>query len=114
MSLFPVQADSCTFVVAAPAPEDPFVNGVRLAAAGNFTRACLAGAVNDGVGGLRFDANGAVLVVDSSAGLPANTTYSGGLPISPAGALCVGSGPTASYNQGMSFIGNGSLKGGIV
>lgn len=114
MSLFPVQANSCTFVTTAPAPADPFRGGVRLGAAGNYTLACLSGDVNTGVGGLRFDADGAVLVEDSTAGLPDGTVYSNGLPISPAGALCVSTDVAVQYNQGMPFTANGSLKGSIV
>lgn len=113
MSLFPVQSGACSFVALPPNPEDPFRNGIRVFAADNGTRACLAGDVNDGTYGLRFDPNGAVLVVDSTAGLPSGTTYANGLPIAPSGALCVADDTTTWYNQGLPYTANGSIRGTI-
>ena len=114
MSLFPVQSGSCTFVLAAPDANDPFRNGIRLFDTGNGTRACTSGDVNTGTAGLRFNAAGAVLVEDTTAGLPAGTTYSNGLPISPDGALCVADDAAAYYNAGLPYAANGSIAGVIV
>jgi len=114
MSLFPVTSEQCQFVAATPLATDAFRNGIRIQAGDNGTRACLAGAVNVGTNGLLFDPNGAVLVQDTTAGLPPGTIYSGGLPIAPSGALCVDSGAAVTYNQGMPYTANGSIKGIVI
>lgn len=112
MSLFPVHNDACGFNLAGVIPQDYFRNGVLLNAAGTVTKAALAGGVNF-QNGLQFTANGQVIVVDSTLGLPAGTTYVNGLPLSPAGALCVSSDAAVSYNHGLPFTENGSIRGVI-
>jgi hypothetical protein len=114
MSLFPVQSGSCSFVALPSLPQDPYRNGVRLFATGNATRATTVGPYTVGVSGLLFDAEGKVLVVDSTAGLPPGTAYNNGLPISPAGELCVADDATVSYNHGMPYTANGSIRGTIL
>lgn len=115
MSLFPVVAGQCPFGLAAVAATDAAREGVILNAAGTLTRAALAAGVgaNVGTAGLTFTATGQLLVVDATAGLPANTIYNNGLPISPAGALCVANAAAAYFNHELPYAANGAIAGTI-
>jgi len=60
--------------------------------------------------GLSFDATGRVFYTDATAGLPAGTTFAGGLPFSPSGALCVSSGSVSTWGNGIPFAANGAVS----
>ena len=60
--------------------------------------------------GLSFDATGRLFYVDATAGLPANTTYCSGLPITPAGALCISTNAPATWSNGVPFVTNGAVS----
>lgn len=60
--------------------------------------------------GLSFDATGRVFYTDATAGLPAGTTFAGGLPFSPSGALCVSSGAVSTWGNGIPFAANGAVS----
>lgn len=114
MSLFPVdQSNLCIFSTAIGMTVFAR-NGVFLRP-NNVTQATVAGVhSNYGVGGLSFDADGSVRIVDSQAGLPAGTQYQNGLPMTPDGRLCVdgsGAAQAVAYNHGMPYTANGSIAG---
>ena len=60
--------------------------------------------------GLSFDATGRLFYVDATAGLPANTTYCSGLPITPTGALCISTNAPATWSNGVPFVTNGAVS----
>lgn len=110
MALFPITADKVQLSTTAPVATDVFVCGVLCDAADAVARASLTGGVQYS-GGLLRTALGQIVYVDATAGLPAGTQYVNGLPLSPAGALCVSSGAMATYSNGIPFAANGAVAG---
>jgi hypothetical protein len=110
MALFPILADKVQLSTVAPVGTDATVNGILRDAANTAARAALAGGAQVSNGLLRT-ALGQLVYVDATGGLPAGTQFVNGLPISPAGALCVSSGPMVSYSNGIPFAANGAVAG---
>ena len=96
-----------TAVVAAT---DTFKNGV-LTSAADLTKAIASGGDEYANGLLLTDA-GQVRYVDATAGLPADTVWTNGLPRS-SGALCISTGPVSTYSNGIPFAANGAVAAAI-
>jgi hypothetical protein len=107
--LFPIANDAIQLTSAAPVSADQFSNGIRLKADASAAYGATSGGTQV-QNGLLLDANGAVIYVDATAGLPANTQYVNGLPISSAGALCVSTGPVDEWQNGMPLAANGAIS----
>lgn len=60
--------------------------------------------------GISYDATGRLFYVDATAGLPAGTTYAGGLPFNSSGALCVSSDAASTWVNGVPFAANGAVS----
>ncbi|WP_175224618.1 hypothetical protein [Achromobacter ruhlandii] len=106
MALFPIVSDKASFVTGVVAPTDTFKDGLRWAA--DKVRAA-AGLTPAGFSqGLPVDVDGRLCLLDATAGLPADTTYSNGLPIS-AGQLCISVDAMATYSNGIPMSANGAV-----
>ncbi|MDQ0084574.1 hypothetical protein J2W35_004943 [Variovorax boronicumulans] len=108
MALFPILADKVQLSTVAPVGTDAFVCGILRDASNAVARASLAGGAQFSNGLLRT-ALGQVVYVDATAGLPANTQFVDGLPLSPTGALCCSSAAAVSYSNGIPFAANGAV-----
>lgn len=108
MSLFPISGDKIQLTTAAVDAIDAYQNGVRVSAGTPLARASTSGGaqVNNG---LLMSNTGQVVYVDATAGLPANTQYCNGLPLSSAGALCTSTDAMATYSNGIPFVANGAV-----
>jgi len=96
-----------TVVVAAT---DTFKNGV-LTSADDLAKAIASGG-DEYTNGLLLTDAGQVRYVDATAGLPAGTVWSNGLPRS-AGALCISTDPVSTYSNGIPFAANGAVAAAI-
>lgn len=108
MPILPVSNNAAQITTAAPQAKDQFSNGIRLLADGTT----FFGAVTGGQqvqNGLLLTSTGAIVYVDATAGLPDGTLYVNGLPISPAGALCVSTGGVDEWVNGLPMASNGAL-----
>jgi hypothetical protein len=112
MSLFPIASDKAQLTTAAVAGGDNYVNGILTNSLNTLARAATAGGTV-WQNGLLFTPTGQVVYVDATAGLPANTQYCNGLPLSSTGALCISTGATATYSNGLPFVANGALSAQI-
>lgn len=111
MSLFPVQpSEVCAFDLLPVVSADQPRHGIYLRSNG-AVKSTLGPATKVGVGGLLFNDEGALFV---EYGVPVGTTYANGIPVSPAGAVCVEDTPAVSYNQGMPYTASGAIAGFIV
>lgn len=108
MALFPISSNAVQLNTTTPTAADQFSNGIRLKADNSAVFAALSGG-GQYQNGFLLDANGAVICVDATSSLPAGTQYTNGLPISPAGALCVSTGPVDEWIGGLPFAANGAL-----
>jgi hypothetical protein len=64
--------------------------------------------------GLLLTDAGQVRYLDTTAGgLPADTVWTNGLP-SSGGALCVSTGPLATYSNGIPFTASGAVRAAII
>ena len=112
MSEFPINAGgTVSFSLTAPIATDAVLNGV-LVGAGPVVRAATSGGTNT-QNGLRTTNLGQLLVVDSTAGLPAGTIVAGGLPFANTGALCVSNAAVSVVLNGIPFAANGGVAGSI-
>lgn len=107
MALFPVISDAVQLGTAAPAVTDTYRNGVLINAADTLARASTTGGAQYN-NGLLMTALGQVVYVDATAGLPAGTQYTNGLPLS-GGALCISTGSAATYSNGLPMAANGAV-----
>lgn len=109
MSLFPIAADKIQLTTAAVGVTDQFQNGILVTAGTPLARAATSGGaqVNNG---LLMTATGQAVYVDATGGLPANTQFCNGLPISSAGALCISTNDAASYSNGLPMAANGAVS----
>jgi hypothetical protein len=110
MSLLPVAANGKVALnTVAPAAGDNYQGGLLIAPDGSI-RAAIGNPnsiqVTQGFG---FTNSGQLCYTDSSAGLPANTTWVNGLPFNPQGALCTSSNAIASVSGGVPFDANGAV-----
>jgi hypothetical protein len=108
MALFPIIDDKVQFSTDAIEATDTFRNGVVISADDTKCRASLTGGV-EFCNGLLLSSTGQVIFVDATSGLPLGTTYVNGIPISPAGAVCVSSDPMATYSNGLPYTASGAL-----
>jgi len=108
MALFPVSSNVVQIQTATPTSSDQFSNGVRLKsdASAVFVATSGGGQISNG---MLLDANGAVICVDATSGLPAGVQYVNGLPINSDGALCVSSNAVDEWINGLPFDANGAL-----
>lgn len=93
---------------AAVGATDTYRNGLRVNADETAVLASTSGG-DEVSNGLLLTANGQVVYVDATSGLPANTEYINGLPISPSGALCVSTDAAATYSNGTPMTANGAV-----
>ena len=112
MAVLTVTSDVVLLGTAAPAATDTFVNGILTSATGGLNRAIASGGDEYSQGLLMTDA-GQVRYVDATAGLPGDTTWSNGLPLS-AGALCISTNAVSTYSNGIPFAANGAVCAGII
>jgi hypothetical protein len=109
MSLFPIASEKIQLTTAAVGATDQFQNGVLVTSGTPLARAATSGGaqVNNG---LLMSNTGQVIYVDATAGLPANTQFCNGLPISSAGALCISTDDVATYSNGLPMAANGAVS----
>ncbi len=103
MSTLTVTSGAVLLGIGAIQPTDTFTNGVLTSATGGDE-------YSNGL--LRIDA-GQIRYVDATAGLPAGTTWTNGLPLS-GGALCISTNSAATYSNGIPFAANGAVAAGII
>lgn len=103
-----VASDKVPLTTAAVGVTDAIRNGLRLNADETQVRASTSEGdeVNNG---LLMTVDNQVVYVDATAGLPANTQFANGLPISSAGALCISTDAMATYSNGIPFAANGAV-----
>jgi hypothetical protein len=106
MPVLPVLNNKVQLTTAAVAAIDAFQNGV-LTTTTSLARAVSSGGDEYSNGLLLTDA-GQVRYVDATAGLPAGTVWTNGLPRS-SGALCVSTDAFSSYSNGVPFAANGAV-----
>lgn len=109
---FPIVADAVQLGTAAPSATDNWSNGILLNELDTLARAALAGGTAVSSGLLMTDL-GQVVYLDATAGLPADTQYTNGLPMS-GGALCVSTAAAANYSNGIPFSPNGAVTAVVV
>ncbi len=109
MALFPIAADKIQLTSAAVGVTDAYQNGVRVTAGTPLARAATSGGAQFN-NGLLMSATGQVVYVDATAGLPANTQYCNGLPLSSTGALCISTNDMAVYSNGIPMAANGAVS----
>lgn len=112
MATLTVTSDAVLLGIGAIQPTDTFTNGILTSASGGLNRAVPAGGDEYSNGLLMTDA-GQVRYVDATAGLPADTTWTNGLP-SSGGALCISTNAVATYSSGIPFVTNGAVAAGII
>lgn len=108
MALFPISGDKIQLTSAAVGATDAYQNGVRVSAGTPLARAATSGGAQFN-NGLLMSNTGQVVYVDATAGLPANTQYANGLPLSSTGALCISTNSMATYSNGIPFVSNGAV-----
>jgi hypothetical protein len=59
--------------------------------------------------GIQRTASGAIYCVDATAGLPAGTTWTNGLPFNTLGALCIANNAVVTWSNGIPFDANGAV-----
>ena len=96
-------------LAAAPGGADNYVLGLLRDAGNTGVRASLTGGAQFS-NGLLLAPLGQVVYVDATAGLPANTQYVNGLPLSSVGELCISTDPAATWSSGLPFAANGALS----
>ena len=112
MSTLTVTSGAVLLGTAAPAVTDTYQNGVLTSATGGLNRAISTGGDEYSNGLLRTDA-GQLRYVDATAGLPVDTTWTNGLPLS-GGALCISTNAASTYSNGIPFAANGAVAAGII
>lgn len=112
MALFPIASDKVQLTTAAVAGTDNFCNGILINSLNTLARAATTGGALYSQGFLMSN-SGQVIYVDATAGLPANTTFSEGVPFAPTGELCISTGATVTWSNGLPFVANGALSAQI-
>lgn len=110
MTTFTVSSDKVQFSTAAVGASDVYLNGVRLASDGKVKASTSASTITNQ--GVPMTADGQVSIVDATAGLPADTVWLNGVPIS-SGQVCYSTGTVTSYLNGMPYVANGALAATI-
>lgn len=109
MSLFPIASDKIQLTSAAVDATDAYQQGVRVSAGTPLARAATSGGAQFN-NGLLMSNTGQVVYVDATAGLPANTQYCNGIPLSSTGALCISTDAMATYSNGLPMAANGAVS----
>ena len=112
MPALTVTSNAVLLGTAAVAATDTFQNGVLTSATGGLNRAISSGGDEYSNGLLRTD-SGQLRYVDATAGLPAGTQWTNGLPLS-GGALCISTDAMATYSNGIPFAANGAVAAGVI
>ena len=107
MSLLPVVSGQVALDSTATSASDVFNGGIRFAQAGQAKCTTDVGTFFNQ--GIPMTADGAVSVVDATAGLPAGTTFSSGLPIS-GNRLCVSTNVVSVTANGITFDAAGAVS----
>lgn len=112
MSLLPVKTGAGrVYLRSGQNASDAFLNGLRV----TFDEQVrvIAAAPVQFSSGWGMSAIGNLCYIDATAGLPAGTTYSNGLPFTPDGRLCISTDPVAVISGGIPFVANGSVAATI-
>lgn len=109
-SIFSVINNAVQLTTASVSATDTFRNGV-LTTTAQLNRAIASGG-DEYTNGLLLTDAGQVRYVDATAGLPADTVWSNGLPKS-GGALCISTDPVSTYSNGIPFAANGAVAAAI-
>lgn len=111
MSLFPISGDKIQLTTGAVGlgALDTYQNGVRVTASTPYVRAATSGGTQFS-SGLLMSSVGQLIFVDATAGLPANTQYCNGIPLSSTGALCISTDDAAAYSNGLPMAANGAVS----
>ena len=110
--LFPISSNAVLLTTAAVANTDSYNQGVRIDSTGTRTRAATSGGAQYS-NGLLMSNDGQVIYVNATAGLPADTQWTNGLPLS-GGALCISTNAYSTYSNGVPFAANGAVAAGII
>ena len=107
---FPIISDQVALTSLADDANDVFLSGLRYenSATPRVRATTVSGPYQ--TSGISFDATGRLFYTDATAGLPAGTTYAGGLPFSTTGALCISTAPAATWSNGTPFAANGAVS----
>lgn len=108
MATFFVTSDQVVLGTAAVAATDTYRGGVLVDALAVKNKATISSGSQFSNGLSRLDA-GPVSYVDATAGLPVDTQWCNGLPLTAAGQLCVSTGPVSTYSNGIPFAANGAV-----
>lgn len=108
---FPVSSDKVQISIATDA-SDQYQNGVRLDVAATVVRGAT-GVPAAWQNGLPFSATGQLIYVDATAGLPAGTKFQSGIPLSPAGEVCISTDAVQVYLSGLPHVANGALSAAV-
>lgn len=106
----PIVAGRVALVTAAPGAGDNPYGGLIVSSAG--AARAVAAAPTQYSNGYGFSATGQLCYIDATAGLPADTTFSNGLPFS-AGRLCTSTGAIDEVNGEVPFAANGAIAATI-
>lgn len=112
MSLFPLSADKVQLTTAVPVASDAVVRSILLNAGNTLVRASLTGGLTF-ANGLSFTALGQMVYLDATAGLPAGAQFVNGLPLAATGELCISTGATTNYSNGVPFAANGAVSAAV-
>jgi len=110
MSLFNVVNDQAQFDAASNVSSDVHGAGIRFTQAGAARVTTTAGTFFNQ--GIPMSDSGQVAIVDATAGLPSDTVYLNGLPIS-ANRVCVSRNARSVVSNGLPFDSNGAIAGAI-
>ena len=114
MAVFSVTSNDVLLGTGAVDANDPFNNGVlKDKTNGTLNRATTGAGAQWSNGLFRNDA-GQLKYVDATAGLPANTQWSNGLPFDANGALCISTDAEVTYSNGIPFAANGAVAAGVI
>lgn len=107
---FPIANDRLAINTGTPIANDPYSNGVRLVANVSAVYSTTTATGGVAVNGLLLNANGSLVTVDATAGLPAGTTWCNGLPVAPNGAVCTSTDAPQAWANGLPFVANGAVS----
>lgn len=107
--LFPISANAIQLTTAAVDAGDAVNNGIRINAAGTLARATTTTTGATANNGLLMSPTTQLVYADATAGLPANTQFCNGLPLTNLGALCISTDAMATYSNGVPMAANGAV-----
>lgn len=108
---FPVASDKVQISTATDAG-DRVQNGVLIDGLATAVRGSTTG-LAQWQNGLPLTATSQIVYVDATAGLPAGTTFQSGIPLDPAGAVCISTDAAAVYLNGLPHVANGALAAAV-